>query len=84
MNKLPNITLLTSEEYAKELIDKYISTLKQGVSRNFIHHYARECALEDITNSIQVVKELSPGHLGLDINIKFMEEVKQNIIDYKF
>jgi hypothetical protein len=84
MNKLPNITLLTSEEYAKELIDKYISTLKQGVSRNFIQHYARECALGDITNSIQIMKELSPGHLGLDINIRIMEEVKQSIIDYSF
>jgi hypothetical protein len=84
MNKLPNITLLTSEEYAKELIDKYISTIKQGVSRNFIHHYARECALEDITNSIQLMKELSPGHLGLDVNIRIMNEVKDIIKKYKF
>lgn len=84
MNKIPNLTHLTAEEYAKALINKYTFTLNQGVSRNFITHYVRQCALEDITNSIQVVKELSPGHLGLDINIKFMEEVKQNIMNYKF
>jgi hypothetical protein len=54
------------------------------VSRNFIHHYARECALEDITNSIQLMKELSPGHLGLDVNIRIMNEVKDIIKKYKF
>lgn len=81
---MPNITLLTSEEYAKALIDKYILILKQGVSKNFVQHYARQCALEDITNSIQLTKELSPGHLGLDISITIMKEVKTLIKNYKF
>ncbi len=81
---MPNITLLTSEEYAKELINKYILVLKQGVSKNFVQHYARQCALEDITNSIQLMKELSPGHLGIDVNISIMKEVKDIIKKYKF
>jgi hypothetical protein len=83
MNKMPNITILSSEEYAKALIDKYRFVLNQGVSRNFIHHYAKQCAL---TTADELEKQEATllNYTSERYSSEYWQEVKQSIKDYKF
>lgn len=80
---MENITSLTAEEYAKILINKYENILKQGISRNFLFFYARKSALEDINNSIIVFKSFHNSPLGHDLHLKFLNETREALLNYK-
>jgi|694.fasta_scaffold98518_5 hypothetical protein len=79
-----NIEYNSPEKYAEHIVNKYFKTLSSGVSRNFIRHYTKQCALSDIDNTIEFWENMAPTYLSYGPSLKFLEETREHIVSYKF
>lgn len=79
-----NIEYSSPKVYAKYLIKKYLKVLSSGVSRNFVQHYAKQCALNDIESSIKLWENLAPPYLSYEPSLNFLKETKNQIVSYQF
>ncbi len=76
------------KDYAKELVEKYL----QYTPVEFEFEYAKQCALIDVQNTIDLLKELNekwhePEDVAMtsffDYQIEDFEQVKTEIINLK-
>ena len=72
---------MTSKEKAKELIDKYKNyALSTGVDENNLSfNDLKQCALIAVDEIIQLLVDLSKGYYTFSNNLKYYEEVKEEI-----
>jgi hypothetical protein len=79
-----NIEYSSPEKYAELILKNYLKTLSSGVSRNFVQHYAKQCALNDIESSIKLWENIAPPYLSYEPSLNFLKETKNYIVSYQF
>jgi hypothetical protein len=68
---------MTPKEKAKELIDKMYAT--QGPEYGITEDEAKQCAIIAVDEIIELLLDFSKGYYTFSNNLKYYEEVKEEI-----